>query len=88
MQVQTKTVERSYGYHTVSYILTITNNTDREMAGSATIQWLDAEGFILEEDFIDAPKLAPGDNIFRGSVMIEDSLAIKVTRTVAEVTAL
>lgn len=87
-QVQTKTVERSDEYHKVSYILTITNHTADPLAGIAMVQWLDAEGFVLVEELVVKPSIAPGESIFRGSVLIDTPLALKVARTVAEVTAL
>ena len=87
IQIEAKTVERNEIWHKVSYILTLTNKTDAAMSGSATIQFLDSEGFVLADDLVVTEFIRPGENIFRGYVLIDAAIGPKVASTEVKVTA-
>ena len=85
-ELQTKVVERNEVYHKISYIVTLKNNTLETKQGvGVTINFLDADGFILD----DTPKyldtLPPGETKVRGYALVDTALAIRIATIKAKI---
>lgn len=79
VSVETKLVEANDTWHKYSWKLTLENLTERNLSLIATLQWLDADGFVINEDIEYDIQLASLETkIFRGLDLILMPEAINV----------
>ena len=79
--METNTIWWKYGW-----LLTLRNETDGPLRIGAKIEWIDADGFVVDRDLARNLALAPGEEkVFRGDAMIDSSVAGKVDSIIASV---
>lgn len=71
VSVETKVVEANDSWHKYSWKLTLENLTTRSLSLIATLQWLDADSFVIDEDIEYDIQLASFETkTFRGLELI------------------
>lgn len=79
VSVETKLVEANEIWHKYSWKLTLENLTKRGLWLIATLQWLDADGFVIDEDVeYDIHLASLETKIFRGYQLISMPAATNV----------
>lgn len=87
-EIETKTVEVDEAWHKISYIVHVRNNTWSIIKDATMeIQFMDADGFVLDEQMDYPVVLQPGENTLRGLILLATRLARQWTSVEVRVTA-
>lgn len=86
VRVATKVTEKNDAYHKFSWILTVKNSADVSKSFTAKIEWLDKEGFIIDDDVAYDLTIGPNEERhFTGYTLTDADVADTVSNVRAKI---
>ena len=73
-----KVVERNSSWHKHAWLLTMRNSTPEPVSFTATVHFLDADGFLLDDDTAYFTIPAETEQDYRGYALLEPAIAAQV----------
>lgn len=86
IRVATKITEKNNAYYKFSWILTVKNDADSSKSFTARIEWLDEDGFIIDDDIAYDLTIAAGEEkLFTGYALTDAEVAETISNVRAKI---
>jgi hypothetical protein len=85
VSVDASAIENSSFFTKYAYILTVRNNGNTPRTHDFSIELLDAQGFVIDQDRLWGETLMPGETVLRGTILASGDKRNSVTSVNAKV---